>query len=154
MMLRDAIKHWHDLSNKYGYNLDFNDINNYFDQVSSNLYETLFHRESPKSQSEQWSDFYGREGTSGDTGEYSFKGNESALNNFVSLAVSLGASELEARQDPKGTYRGLVKMFHPDINPDATEGNKASLVELIKHYNNLPIEITRANNWYNKTVIG
>jgi hypothetical protein len=155
MMLMDAIRHWVNLSKKYGYDLEFDDINNYFDKVSSNLYETLFHRESPKSRADEWSDFYGRGGrASGDPGAYSFKGNESALNNFVSLAVSLGANELEAKQNPKGTYRELVKMYHPDINPEATEENKASLVELIKHYNNLPVEITRANNWYNKTTTG
>ncbi|MFW6008393.1 MAG: DnaJ domain-containing protein, partial [archaeon] len=50
---------------------------------------------------------------------------------------------------PLKVYRQLSQQYHPDKNPekDGEEFKKLSVL-----FNNIPNEIKRSNNWYNKII--
>jgi len=145
MMLNDAINHWHKLSKQYGHELDYKVIYEYFDKVSSDLYRELFYKEPPTSTYDNWQNFY-----SGQRGREQGVSTspQGSLPEFVNFVVSLGATAEEANNDPKGVYRRLSLKYHPDVNPNLPEEEKKIFNQLAILYNNLPLEVRRASNWY------
>ena len=149
MMLVTAIDHWYKLAKKYGHEIKYENIEKYFDTISSNLYKELFYRDPPKSRTENYEDFYNN-----------FYGNEPkntsytstrALENFVSFVTNLGITQEQAKTNPKSVYRQLSLKLHPDRNPNNPEAEQ-KFKQLSVLYNQLPTEMIRASNWYQKII--
>lgn len=142
MNLSWGINHWYRLAKQYGHEVSQDDVWNYFDKVSSDLYRALFDREPPKSMGDKYQDFY-----SGGQGQQQVAPGASsgdAMGQWVAFAASLGINAELAQTDPKGVYRQLAKQYHPDINPEGADIFK----QLAETFNRLPLEVTRAFNWY------
>jgi len=147
MNLAWGIEHWYKLARKYGHEISQDDVWKYFDKVSSDIYRNLFYNEPPKSTGENWQDFYSGGQQKGrqriDTPTMS---TDDALYQFSNFASKFGIPIEQAKNDPKGAYRVLAKKFHPDINPEGAETFK----QLAILFNQLPVEMIRAFNWYDR----
>jgi len=144
MMLVSAIDHWHKLSKRFGHEISYEDVDKYFGEISSKIYREIFYKEPPQSRADQYSNFYsqfGREQTQ------TIPRSSGVVENFVNLAVSLGANAEETRSNPKKVYRQLVLKYHPDVNKN--EEAQQIIRNLNTAYEDLPQEI-RASHWYNK----
>tara|TARA_Y100000310_G_scaffold180635_1_gene180546 strand:+ start:7007 stop:8800 length:1794 start_codon:yes stop_codon:yes gene_type:complete len=144
MMLVTAIDHWHKLSERFGHEISYEDVDKYFGEVSSKIYREMFHKEPPQSRADQASDFYNQFGRGQSQTNI---GGPGAVESFVGLAVGLGANEEETRSNPKRVYRQLVLKYHPDVN--SSEEAQQIIRNLNAAYESLPQEI-RASHWYNK----
>ena len=147
MMLVDIIRHWHNLSQRYGHNISREEVEKYFDRISSDIYRDLYKNEPKKNVWENYQDFYG--GGQGTQSKRNPVSKEKALEDFINFAISLGVDRLSALANPKKVYRELAIKLHPDLNPGDPEAEK-KFIRLSELYNNMPTEVIRANNWYNK----
>ena len=69
------------------------------------------------------------------------------MNELKKLEFELNA----AIKNPKTVYRTLIKEWHPDVNPPEKKEQANKIIsELSQLFNALPVEITRASNWYQK----
>lgn len=153
ILLVDAYRDLEDILKRYGFNPSRNQVSDYVDKAARDLFADLTGR-TYRSWDERWSDFYGGgRGTGSSSYQQSVADNPleggRALNNFVSLAVSLGEDAEKARSSPKAVYRQLALKYHPDINEEI---DPSIFPKINNAYNALPEHLKRASNWYEKMI--
>lgn len=141
------IGRWERLAKKYGHKIDSNDIVNYFDAISSLLYKNLYGKEH-KDNFEQANDFY-QNYYNRQKGQSQENIDANSLIPFAQYAQELGADYQEALNSPLKIYRQLSQQYHPDKNPDAEDEFK----NLSILFNQIPNDIKRACNLYNKIIV-
>lgn len=159
MMLVTAVSTLVDLLKRYGYTLDFREVNNFLEnRIVNPLFKQLFNENPPKSQAENYRDFYSGNwgGTSGRGQVSTISPSVNALDDFVNYAIQLGANAEETKSNPKSVYRKLSLQFHPSSTLNATKSPEErnllekTFGELSQKFNALPDNLRRANNWYQR----
>jgi hypothetical protein len=156
-LLRMNIDSWMELAKRYGHDLNFKDVDKYFEQLVILLYKNIFGTEAPKGRMEQFTDFYSGNwgGQSSPTVKEPSVGNP--LDNFAQYASTLGINIEEAKRYPRKIYSILATKYHPDVTQEEDKG-KAEMIfkELSQLYERIPENLKNlknAKNWYRRMKI-
>jgi hypothetical protein len=149
MMLVSAINHWHKLSERFGHEISYEEVDKYFNEISSQLYRELFYKEPPRSTQEQTEDFYNQFGRGQE--RQPVPGSSGGLENFVNIVTQLGVDPNIARKNPKQVRNELAMKYHSDRTGDDPQS-----LQIMKNindaYESVPQEL-KASNWYKKLII-
>jgi len=149
MILTDSIRDFSDLLDRFGIEMTFRQVSDYFDRAAVLTYQALTGRRAPRSRADAWSDFYGGGGgMGGETPDVQMpSGAVEQFANFVARLPDAGVTAEQVMQDPKSAYRQMALKWHPDRNKENPEAGRI-FGELSTLWNQLPAQVRLAQeNW-------
>jgi hypothetical protein len=120
-------------ANNWGYNITADETLSFVRNAAGLIYQRFFHRRPPVSFWEA-NDEFNRMFNNDDSRNES---HDDVLQDFVDFAAQYGLEESDVRSNPKGAYRILSRLLHPDMNLDKPDSEKRANEESFKILNNL-----------------
>lgn len=153
MMLTMTISELHKIMERSGYDISYEKIESYLNNLVRKVYEQLFGERPGRSAREAYEDFYGGNwrGERGERGRNSGGNTQHTNMNINSILQKLkdlaeGQGVAYSPESLKSVYRQLSLKLHPDM----PNGNIEKMVELNNIWDALPYELKKSNNWFNR----